>query len=228
MRIPFKFNLRSSTNLSGVVSELPPSVDSLDESRYSASLRKYDGVTQYNITYSITASAYSQRGIAASSTQKLSLLPVSDAQPPLCASDFPGEYFLAATTDRQSKLHLTKPTGPHIEVAGQEPEPAVFSANDDEPHGPVELPFLLKLSPSTGKTLDQESLPEQVHLKAQLVTRTLVTPQGSRNVPTIEQANMEDSYVRTSRAQDQEYTIAIPRWDKYNPSKTRDFDYVDA
>ena len=81
--------------------------------------------------------------------------------------------------------------------------------------GSTEVQLVLKL---TSCIL---SLPTQCHLKAHLTTKTLVTPNGmGRVMPTIEQARYgEDSHVTLNKSQDQEYTVAIPAWDKISSGK---------
>ena len=221
VKIPFQFNLEDIQRRSSVLADLPPSVNSKDENR-RWDLRKYESDSQYDITYSMTASVFSKRGLVASTTQVIPILSVSQLQPPLSPSDFPGEYFLAAKTPQQSKVHFTKECGPRVEVAGQEPEPLLLNAHESFSHGCTEVPFVVKALPLSSTSLDAQSLPAQCQLRAQLVTKTLVTPNRieEKAVPTLEQAKYgDDCYLRLHKSDEQEFTIAIPHWDQYTPSK---------
>ena len=225
MRIPFRFNLDDIQSQTSVVSNLPPSVNYKDEGKSWASLRKYELDSQYEITYSIIASVFSKRGLEASTTQAIPVLPVSQAQPPLCPSDFPCEYFFAASTSQQFKPHFSKASSIRLEVAGQEPHPMLLNAHESFSHGLTEVPFVVKARRQTSGPISQNSLPTQCQLKAQLVTKTLVTPNRikEKTIPTLEEEkNREDSYLRLQKSSEQEFTIAIPNWDHYSPGKSKD------
>jgi hypothetical protein len=197
-------------------------VNSKEEGKRWSGLRKHELDSQYDITYSITASAFSQRDLVASTTQRISVLPVSEAQPPLAPSDFPGESFLAANTPQRSKTHLTKTSGPRIEVAGQEPEPILLNPCESLSHGLTELPFVVKALPEESGNIAHDALPTQCQLKAQLVTKTFVTPNSIKNekaIPILEEARYgDDSHLRLHRSDEQEFIVAIPRWSNYSPS----------
>ena len=223
VKIPFRFNLEDCHNRSFVDFGLPPSVNSKEEGKRWAGLRKHELDSQYDITYSITASAFSQHELVASKTQRISVLPVSEAQPPLVPSDFPGESFLAVTTPQRSKVHLTKTCGRRIEVAGQEPEPILLNTSESLSHGLTELPFVMEALPQESGNIARDALPTQCQLKAQLVTKTFVTPNSIENekaIPILEEARYgDDSHLRLHRSDEQELTVAIPRWSHYSPSE---------
>lgn len=221
-RIPFRFDLKECQRFSTLQTDLPPSVDSSEESSGRTNLRKYDADYEYSIDYSIVASAFSGRKVIASMTQKISLIPVCQPQPPISVSDFPGEYFTAATTKPRSALGLRRRSDVRINVAAQEPRPLVLDTEAAQPP-PTEVTLLVKLSPEASRSLPD--LPTQCHVKARMLTRTLVTPSGSsQSMPTVEQAlKSESSHVKVLRSHEQEYTLAIRHWDRYAPDSDDGF-----
>ena len=221
VRIPFRFNLEDIQYQFSVLSGLPPSVSSKKDNKQWTGLRKYELDSQYDISYNIIASVFSKPGLAASTTQTIYILPVSQAQPLLCPSDFSGESFVAAKTPQQSKSISRNRPNPRIEVVSQGPKPLLLNAHENFSHGSTEVLLLVKALPQSSTTLDERSLPTQCQLKAQLVTKTLVAPDRieEKAIPTLEQAKYgEDSYLRVHKSDEQEFTVAIPGWDYYTPS----------
>jgi len=215
VKIPFRFNLEECRRASSL-SELPPSIDSLEETKWWSGWKNTKSSSEYNVAYNISATAFSTKGAIASATHSLRVLPVTEAQPPLSPSDFAGEYFLAATSPSQLKP-LRRTSGHRIEVAGQEPEPVTLDPTDEGVPGSTEIPFVAKLLPAKGSTLEAEYFPNRCEITARLVTRTFITPNGTtRAMPTVEDALEDgDSQVRTSRSNEQTFTVALPRWDQY-------------
>jgi hypothetical protein len=97
VKVPFRFNLDDvhSQARSSFVSDLPPSLNSRDDKLKWAEIRKGELEAEYDVTYSITASAFSKRGSEASTEKKIQVMPVSQAEGPRSPSDCPGEYFFA-------------------------------------------------------------------------------------------------------------------------------------
>ena len=192
-------------------------MSSKDENKGWIASRKNDSDGQYDITYSIVASAFGEQKLLTSTSRTINVVPVSQAQPPLSPSDFPGEYFFAAKSPHQSKAYLTKTSSPRIEVAGQEPAPLLLDAHNIQTSASTEVFFVVKALPSqVTDRLDALSLPTQCQLKAELVTKTLVTPdrRSDKAMPTLEQAKYgDDSYLRVSKSNSQQFTVAIPRWE---------------
>ena len=216
VKIPFRFNLEECRRASAV-SELPPTIDSSEEIKWWSGLKNSKPSTQYSVTYSITASASSNRGPIASTTQGLHILAVAEAQPPLSPDDFGGEYFLAATV-RPTETKRSRRSGRHqIEIAGQEPEPITLDPCNERTQHCTQIPFVIKLLPGQNGLLDPTTFPDRCELTARLVTRTFITPNGTtRAVPTVGGALRDgDSHVRTSRSNEQSFTVAIPRWEEY-------------
>jgi hypothetical protein len=196
-------------------------VNSKDESGFKWSgLRSNEMEGQYDITYSISASAYSKKGLQASTTKMIPLLPVSQVQPPLSPSDFPGEYFYAASTLQPPKVSLSKAPSFKLEVGGQEPEAIVLDAHEAFSTGSTTVPFTIKALPRSSSNFDIGSLPRQCLLRARLVSKTLITPDRieEKAIPTLDQAiHGRDASLRIQKTDEQEFTLAIPRWNHVTP-----------
>lgn len=97
VKVPFRFNLDEihSQARSSFISDLPPSLNSRDDKLKWAEIRKGESEAEYNVTYSITASAFSKRGSEASTEKMIQVLPVSQAEGPRSPSDCPGEFRFA-------------------------------------------------------------------------------------------------------------------------------------
>ena len=68
--------------------------------------------------------------------------------------------------------------------------------------------------------LDQEALPTQFQLKARLVTRTLITPNRMRPTSTMAEVMADaDAHVKTTRSDEQDFTLSVPGWDSYGDCK---------
>lgn len=223
VKIPFRFNLEDihTQTQSPFITELPPSVSSKDESGFKWSgLRSNEMEGQYDITYSITASAYSKKGLLVSTTKSVPVLAVSQVQPPLSPSDFPGEYFYAASTPPPSRVSLSKPPSYKLEVGGQEPAAIVLDAHEAFSTGSTTVPFTIKALPRSSSTFDIGSLPRQCSLHARLVSKTLITPDRieEKAIPTLDQAiHGRDASLRVQKSDEQEFTLLIPRWNHIAP-----------
>jgi hypothetical protein len=177
---------------------------------------------QYDITYSISASAYSRKGLQASTTKTIPLLPVSQVQPPLSPSDFPGEYFYAASTPQPPKVSFSKAPSFKLEVGAQEPEAIVLDAHETFSTGSTTVPFTIKALPRSSSNFDIGSLPRQCLLRARLVAKTLITPDRieEKAIPTLDQAiHGRDASLRVQKTDEQEFTLSIPRWNHVTPSE---------
>ncbi len=203
--------------------ELPPSVDSKEDAKWWSSLSSNDSF-QYDVTYSITTSGYSNRGLIASAVQKLSVLPVTGPQPPAYGSDSsgePGEFFLA-TTRRQPKAR--KRTGsPRYVIAAQEPATVGVDATGHAQQSSVEIPLTMKLLPRDDGRLERGTLPTQFNLKARMATRTDVTPDGRKSSATADRSRGDDDHTRTFRSNEQDFTISIPSWSLHGEDPTERF-----
>lgn len=216
VKIPFRFNLEEANRFTDIA-ELPPSVDSDQDAKRWSSLRKNEAGLEYTITYSITASSYSRKDLISSRTEKITVLPVNEPQPPVYASHFAGEYFLADSSTRDRKQRKGQP---HLQVAGQEPESIRLDPASQGARSSTDVPFVLKLKPASGNHLNGTTLPTQCEISARLVTRTLVTPNGSKRVPTVDDINNDnDSYIRTFKSNEQSFPLSIPEWSEYADSE---------
>jgi hypothetical protein len=217
VKIPFRFNLDECRHLSEL-SHLPPSLSSKDDS-FKWSQANSNADSQYNVAYSITASVFDSRGVMATSVEEVHVLPIAEPQPPLSPSDFGGEYFMAAISPHETKRRTSDQ---RIEVAGQEPEPLSLEQPSTGSHGHTTVPFVIKLLPTPGTSLDNLKLPTQCDLRTRLVTRTFVTPDGRKKVmPTLDDAlENDDSFLRTIRTNEQTYSVALSTWTRYRPSKS--------
>ncbi|KAK5166824.1 uncharacterized protein LTR77_007553 [Saxophila tyrrhenica] len=216
INIPFRFNL-DECKRSSDVQDLPPSVDWKQDTKWWSSLKQSDGAAQYSIDYSITASACCESKLIASTTRKLSVLPVAEEQPPPYDPNSlsrPGEYF-TVSSPRPSKARR-RTAGHQFQVAAQEPSPLRLDVSGHTLQTSVAIPLVIKLTPQDNGDLDEKSIPAQCSLKAQLVTRTFITPNHSRTIPTMERiAADEDARVRTMRNNEQSFTFSLSGWQQY-------------
>lgn len=102
VRVPFKFDLNACERLAAFISGLPPSLDSKDDGQRSAD-------PQYEVKYSITATAFSPRGAIATGVQRIFIHPVSPDTLSDSSSDIPGEVSAKtaqALTDKSIMLNV--------------------------------------------------------------------------------------------------------------------------
>ena len=216
VKIPFQFNLEDiHSQVQGPsIADLPPSVSSKNDGVSWAGLRKTEVESQYDVTYAITISAYSKKGLIASSMKTITILPVAEARPPVSPSDFPGEYFFAASSPQQSRLSLTKAPTLTMEVAGQEPEPLILSPFQSSSNGSTLVQFIVKALPRPSMPFGP-LWPTQCTVHARLVTKTLITPDriDERSIPTLDQARSgSNSSLKIQKSDEQEFTVALPHW----------------
>lgn len=167
--------------LASFVADLPPSLDSrLDGQKASD--------CQYEISYSLTVVAFSKKSTLASATQTIFILPVSPGALSAQHSEAPNEYHWAElhSSSKHPRVHRrtsssSELAGPRIEVAGQEPDTIVFNPEYTIPDGTTEVPFVVKISPRDNENA-HEGLPTRCHVKAHLVTKTHITPDGLKQL----------------------------------------------
>lgn len=167
----------------------------------------------------MTASVFSKKGLQASTTKKIQILPALQEQPPLSPSDFPGEYFFAASTPQQSKYSLGRAPSFGIEIAGEEPEAIVLDPHSSS-SGSTKIHVVVKALPRPSTLFDPSSFPSQCQLRARLVTKTLITPDRieEKAIPTIEQAKYGDNAsLRLHKSDEQEFTVGLPHWNHIAP-----------
>jgi hypothetical protein len=224
IKIPFRFNLDDifAQTQSTILSSLPPSVISKDEAggKWSG-LRSNELAGQYDITYSIAASVYSKKGLEASATKSVPVLPISQSSPQ-SPSDTPGEYVFAGPSPSLAKLSLSKGPPFSLEVAGQEPEAIVFDAHDTLSSGSTTIAFVVKAMPRSNKDFDLYTLPKQCQIQARLVCKTLVTPDRieERFIPYLDQSRFaKTSSQKVQKSNDQELSLSLPLWNHIAPGK---------
>ena len=224
-KIPFRFNLEDifAQTQSTIITSLPPSVNSKDESggKWSG-VRSNELAGQYDITYSISASVYSKKGLEASATRSLLVLPVSQSSPQ-SPSDTPGEYVFAGPSPSIAKASLSKAPPFSLQVAGQEPEGLVLDAHDPLSSGPTKIAFVVKALPRSKKDLNLESLPKRCRIRAHLSTKTLVTPDRIEQIfiPYIDQSRYaKTSSQRMQKSNEQEMDVSLPPWNHIAQGKS--------
>lgn len=212
--VPFSFDLRECLRYSTLESGLPPSLDSKHESK---SFQKQDSKAAYDISYAVTVSAYSGHSLIASTTEKVLILPVDQLEPPSYGSlDLPGEYFTAKSSVPRSRVSLSNRSRHHLDLAAPEPSPLVLRPQKGGPDPSTKIDLLLKLSAEDSKSLS--NLPQQAQIRTQLVSKTLVTPNGGRmSEGAVRNGRDPDSQSRLSSGNAQDCTLAIPEWETYTP-----------
>lgn len=109
IRIPFRFNLSECERLAAFISQLPPSVNSKSEGQNPND-------PQYEITYSITATAFSSRASLASAVQRIYIDPVSPDSLSDTSSDVAGEYFWVSISMCPSSIDVAMLRAPLFET----------------------------------------------------------------------------------------------------------------
>lgn len=222
--IPFRFNLEDifAQTQSTTMTSLPPSLNSKDESggKWSG-LRSTALAGQYDVAYSISASVYSKKGLEASTSKDIFVLPVSQnsLESP---SDTPGEYFFAASSSPSTKVSLAKAPSFALEVAGQEPEAVIIDANDTALKGSTTIPFVVKAVSRSNKHFDINELPKHCQIRAQLVSKTLLTPDRieERFIPYINQSIFANtSSQKVQKSDEQEHSLTLPQWNHVSPGE---------
>ncbi len=221
IRIPFRFNLSECEKLSAFSCDLPPSLDSHQEGQKASDC-------QYEVTYSISATAYSAKATLASASQKVFILPIgndsfSEGEH---LSDVPGEFFWATQSNSSSPRHTKlprlnamgptrspSPSGNRIELAGQEPEPILLSTESGVSRGSADVPFIVKVSHPSEV---EESYPSECHVKARLVTKTHMTPDGIKQIGSnIDIVKTGGKHVtKTQIGNEQDFVIPINDWER--------------
>lgn len=212
VQAPFQFDLPECLRFSTLESGLPSSIDSKREGRDHKSFHKQDGKIAYDVTYTITASAFSSRGLIVSESQDILLLSVGQSDPPSYGSpEVAGEYY-TARTETHSKRGAAQ-----VDLAGQEPSPLVLRARSGGSDPSTSVNLMLKVSPEDSDTLSR--LPQQAHVRTQLIQKTLVSPNGARLSDDGRRIRDPDSQFHTSKLNVQECTVAIPQWQTYQPDQ---------
>ena len=194
------------------MSNLPPSVDSREERRRASD-------PKYEVSYSISVTGYAGESTLATAVHKIF---VDQALPESLtnrSNDIGGECVWA----ERSRLKRFKRTGststrPRIELAGQEPPAIVLHADDVTTEGGTEIPFVVKLIPRDGSVLIDNAFPKDCAVKAQLVTKTHVTPDGSRattsGISLDSIINHSMTTTKTQYSHQQYHEIPISTWER--------------
>lgn len=213
LQAPFQFDLHECLRHSMLESALPPSLNSRIENSDRKSFNKQDGRLAYDISYAITASAFSGRAAIASASSALSLLPVGQSDPPSYGSaEVAGEYHTARSEPPP------KSTGFQADVAAQEPSPLILQARPGESDPATSVDFMLKISSEDARALS--NLPQQVQIRTQLVQKTQVSPNGAA----LQAAGQKwiqdpDLQLRVSKRNVQDCTLAVSKWETYQPDQ---------
>lgn len=213
----FQFDLEDCARHAILPTGLPPSADSKSEGRDSKSFSGADGKAFYDVTYSITANAFSGRDLIASTTEHVIYLPLGQTDPPSYGSlEVAGEHFTARTEHPRSRLSKTKPTGHQLDIAGQEPLPLTMQPQNRGPEPSTTVELVLKMSPQASH--DLSSLPQQAHIHTQLVQKTRITPNGAKPSDTSRRRREDpDSQLRLTKRNAQDCTLSISSWKTYQP-----------
>jgi len=214
--IPFRFNLDDlhSQARSSFITDLPSSLNSRDDKVKWAEFRRGESEADYDVTYSITATAFSKKGSEASTAKTIQVLSVSQAEGPRSPADCPGEYYFAPSNPRPSRASLAKSRSFRIEAAGQNPEAVSLPAHEFFT-GASTIPFVLKALPEPSTKFELKSLPTRCRVQARLLSKTLITSDGIEQhwIPIIEQGrHTENTCLRTQRSEEQEFNITLSPW----------------
>ena len=244
VEVPFAFPLEECTRLSTLPSAgLPPSLDSRAKGG-KVLAGKRDSKVGYEVGYTLTAALQNfscgRASVLASTTERLSILPVGQPEPPSYGSlDVAGEFFTAQASPSKGKLPgLGKRggTGRQIDLVAQEPAPLVFPAGgpdglegerEREPATKIEM--LVKLSPSRSSSDLFQNLPTQAHVLTTLTSTTHISPNGptihqqQQSTPEPKRIRDPDAQTRISRSPAQECALAIPGWEIFHPDGEEGF-----
>lgn len=223
VRIPFRFDLSKCEQLTSFISELPPSLDSHLEGKKSSEC-------QYEISYTIAATAFSPKSALATTTHKIFVLPVSPDALSAEHSEAPNEYHWAelhsltkhpriARFNSTSSSESVSESEARIEIAGQEPEAIVFDPETPTPDGTTEVPFVIKWCPRKGEAAPD--VPARCNVKAHLVTKTHITPDGLQQIGSqLEFMRTGGNHVtRLAAGFHHESSIDITGWEKCESGK---------
>lgn len=213
----FQFDLKECARHSALQTGLPPSVDSRSESRDSKTFANTDSKALYDVTYSITAAAYSGSDLVASTTEGVTLLPLGQADPPSYGSlEVVGEHFTARTENSRSMLSMSKGVSHQVDAVAQEPLPLKIQPQGGASDPSTTVDLVLKVSPRESEALSH--LPRQAHLHTQLVQKTRITPNGANAEDTSRRRKEDpDAQSLSKKRNAQDCTLATSQWETYQP-----------
>ena len=218
VEVPFVFDMKKISQYSTLEAPLPPSLDSNLNGRSTKGFHKHDGSCSYEVSYTLTITLHSNRGVIASTTEKISLLPLGELDPPSYGSlDVPGEYFTTSSRSPRTKLASRRKTDDFvIDIAGQEPAPLVLQRQSARGGASTKINFILRFTSEEVKPLP--NLPQQAHIRAHLATHTTVTPNAA-SMTDVQRRHQRDPEAQSfsSRAEAQNVALSIPDWNKCKP-----------
>lgn len=166
-------------------------------------------LAQCTVSYRVRAQAMSSDTVLAETSRNIRLFPTLGNQPPLCTTDFPGEYALSASKAIRSRFGLQK-LG-HLSIEAVEPQPFEFYRLKDK----ASTKILLKLHFPQAHNSTEENRPECTDciVTSKLRATTFVSVIPQKCIPTTQEAQTSPFLVKESRFCGwNKCTLHFPRW----------------
>ncbi|KAI5360471.1 hypothetical protein Slin14017_G086460 [Septoria linicola] len=225
VEVPFAFMLQDRdvdvaqpyrTEGGTIVQQLLPSLDSKDSGRHWSDAFKSEATAQYQVTYTIIASAFLDRKAVCSTTRRFHYVPVAlSPLPQVPIEDYPGEYVLRTAKTQQKTASSTR-----IGVISQEPPPLTLSSGARQASTTIDLLLMLVRSQSNFST---QPLPKKYSVKTQLRTTTFVMRDPAPpEKHTLENKSVNAPIIRQEKGTIQSHADAFAAWELHDSSDTDD------
>lgn len=148
-----------------------------------------------NVSYRLRAQVVKAGNVVAETTRAISLYPTLQQEPPVCTSDFPGEYVLSASKMLRTFLIFRRLGELCIETS--EPAPFEFHSMKDDASTAVNI--RLRYRPIHGSVNGFEPLkPAYATVNSKLQATTFVSVVPRQRLPTCEEAKKSPFITRHS------------------------------
>ncbi|KAF7188760.1 hypothetical protein HII31_10012, partial [Pseudocercospora fuligena] len=207
-RMPFKFTLQKPNGQSAL--ELLPSIDSKHAKGHWSDSFKSDTNVEYQITYTVIASALQDKKVIASTPSRFNYIPAKPDLEPILPDDYPGEY-LVRTSKVQQKGNSTTRLG----VISQEPAALSLEDGGSTLNTNINLVFMLVRRHEGAHR--PAPFPKNYDVAAQLKTTTFVMPRRARpELHTIQALPHSKASLKQSRSNSQRHAAAFRQWDAHD------------
>ncbi|EME88575.1 uncharacterized protein MYCFIDRAFT_85020 [Pseudocercospora fijiensis CIRAD86] len=209
-----KFTLQKPNGQSAL--DLLPSVDSKHAKGHWSDPFKSDAIGEYQITYTVIASALQDKNVIASTPSRFNYIPAKPELEPILPDDYPGEYLV-----RTSKIQQNGNSTTRLGVISQ--EPAALSIEDctSTLNTNINLVFMLVGRHERGHR--PAPFPKKYDVVAQLKSTTFVMPRRARpELHTVQALPHSKAILKQSLSNSQRYTAAFRQWDVHDSESEDD------
>lgn len=208
VEVPFKFTLQKPNGQSAL--ELLPSIDSKHAKGHWSDSFKSDTNVEYQITYTVIASALQDKKVIASTPSRFNYIPAKPDLEPILPDDYPGEYLV-----RTSKVQQNGNSTTRLGVISQEPAALALEDGESTLNTNISLVFMLVRRHEGAHR--PAPFPKKYDVAAQLKTTTFVMPRRARpEMHTLQALPHSKATLKQSRSNNQRHAAAFRQWEAHD------------